>query len=112
MRDGRNLPCRNRPVLAALAVAAADGLGQQAIAVNQGHRHAIDLRLDPDVHPATQPVFRGGPIVQFAQASVDDGVGQGAACSAQGVCGRAQVEAVAPLGELRARLVVEFVGDQ
>ncbi|MCY1244599.1 hypothetical protein D9M72_576860 [compost metagenome] len=112
MRDGRNLPCRNRPVLAALAVAAADCLGQQAAAVNQGHRHAIDFRLDPDVDPVTQPFFDGGPIMQFAQSGVGDGMGQCAPRSAQGVCGRVQVEAVAPLGESRAGLVVEFIGDQ
>ena len=93
-------------------VAATDRLSQQAFAVNQRHRHAVDLGLDPDIASIIEPGVDGATVMEFVQAGVGDGVSNGAACRAQGFGGRASGEAVAPFAQSQTGLIVEFVGDQ
>ena len=63
-----------RPVLAELAVPTADELAELPLAVNQCHRHAVNLGLDPQVLSSAQPVIDGLLIQQFFQAGMSDRV--------------------------------------
>ena len=110
--NGRDLARRGRPVLATYAVAATDGLYQQAIAIHQGDRHAVDFGLNPDIGAAAQPMLDGAGVAQFFQASVHDGVGNRAARGAQWFCGRTELEALAPFGKACPGLVIQLIGDQ
>ncbi|MNR13316.1 hypothetical protein D3C85_1297130 [compost metagenome] len=110
--DAGNLACRGGPVLASESVAATDRLGQQAFAVDQCHRHTVDLGLNPDIVATLQPGFDGATVMQFPQAGLGDGVSNGATCRAQRFGGGAGGEAFSPFVQSNTGLVVEFVGDQ
>ncbi|MNP09923.1 hypothetical protein D3C76_1020510 [compost metagenome] len=112
LRNGADLAGRVGPVLTMHTIAATDRLGQQAIAVNQGHRHAVDLGLGPDLSSTQQPMLDGTRIWQFFQAGMRHWMGQRTARGAQWIGSRAGTEALAPLGQSCEGLIVEFVGDQ
>ncbi|MCY1178993.1 hypothetical protein D9M73_193690 [compost metagenome] len=52
------------------AIAAADQLRQSALAIHQGHRHPIDLGLNPHIVAPVHPGFDGLGISQFVQAGM------------------------------------------
>ena len=89
-RQRWDLPGVARPVLAVLTVAAADGLLQAAIDKHQGHRHAVDLGLHPDVLMVLEPGAHRCFIGQFVQAGLGDRMLQRAATAGQWV-GRGSV---------------------
>ena len=73
-----NLARRRRPVLAKHSIATADHLRQPTFAINQGHRDAIYLGLNPHVLPRRQPGHDCLFVQEFFQACVGDRVAQGA----------------------------------
>ncbi|MCY1176770.1 hypothetical protein D9M73_170540 [compost metagenome] len=101
------------PVLATLAVAATDGLLQPAVPIEQADRHAIHLRLHPEVTASLEPLLHGGGVGQLVEPGVGDGMAYvaGAAVQRGGECWRLLRETGAPLLEAAAGLVVELVGD-
>ncbi|MNI53400.1 hypothetical protein D3C73_1082270 [compost metagenome] len=112
MRNVGDLARRGGPVLALHTVAATDRLRQQALAVHQRHRHAVDLGLRPDIRAITQPVFDGATVTQFFQAGMRHRVDQRSGRGAQWIGGHTEAEALAPLGQACQGLIVEFVGNQ
>ncbi|MNP30881.1 hypothetical protein D3C76_1239780 [compost metagenome] len=103
-----------RPVLPAQAIAAADGANQPAVPIEQADRHAIHLRLHPEIVAAAQPFLHGGWVGQLVEAGMGNRMAQrsGTAVERVGQGGRLLRKAVAPLVEAGAGLVVEFVGDR
>ncbi|MDT4857637.1 hypothetical protein FQZ97_920700 [compost metagenome] len=114
LRDRRQASRPGRPVLTVAAVPPADGLLQMAGTVDQGHRHAIDLGLDPQVFAGRHPVAHRGVIRQLVQSGLCHRVGNAPGAAAQGIGGRRadSGKAAAPLLQLGARLIVELVGYQ
>lgn len=86
---------------------------QCALAIHQGHGHTVDLGLYPDILARAQPGRDGLLIQAFFQAGMDDWMGQVAACAGQRVVrhGRCLGEALAPVRQALARLVVKFIAD-
>ena len=62
------------PVLPTNPVTTTDGLMQNACAINQRHRDAVDFGLYPDILAVAQPCFHGLGFMQFIQAGMGDGV--------------------------------------
>ena len=97
------------PVVPLGAVAPADQLHQAALSVNERHRHAIDLGLDPDIGLAGQPALHGVAVVQLVDARVGNGVGYRAARVGQGRRATGQAEALLQLREALAALVIKLI---
>ncbi len=111
-RDGGDPAGTVGPVLALESIATADGLVQPALSINQGHGHAVDLGLNPQVLAALHPLPDRLVVRQLVQSGMGRRVGNGSAGLEQRVVrlpGR-QGETSAPLGQGLAGLIVEFVG--
>ncbi len=112
LRDGADLARIRGPVVSLDTIATADCLMQAPLAVNQGYRHAVDFRLGPDVLSTVQPSPYGVGILEFLQAGMDNGVRHLSARGAQRLVGRREVETAAPLAQLCAGLIIQFIGHQ
>ncbi|MNF97698.1 hypothetical protein D3C84_805350 [compost metagenome] len=110
--DADNLARRGGPVLAGEPVAATDRLCQLAFAVDQCHRHTVDLGLNPDIASTFEPGVDSATLMELSQAGVGDGVSNRATCRAQGFGGGASREAFLPFAQSQTGLIIEFVGDQ
>ena len=77
--NARDLACGGGPVVAHEAIAPADDLSQATFLIDQGHRHAIHLGLNPDIFACSQPGADGLFILQFLKTCMGNGMRPGAA---------------------------------
>ncbi|MCY1517431.1 hypothetical protein D9M68_521120 [compost metagenome] len=112
--DGGQAPRGVRPVLAVTAVATADGLMQAPGTIDQGHRHTVDLGLNPQILACLDPGTDRGVIRQFSQPGLRHRMGDGPGATGQRI-GWWRYDfgkTTAPPFQAGAGLVVEFVGDR
>ena len=114
-RQRRDLPRSGGPCLTAQTIAAANGLNQTPLAIDQGHRHAVHFRLYPQVGFIFHPVGHADLIRQLAHAGMGHRMTRIAGGRRQIVILRRRArKALSPLrqaqGELVVNLIAHFAG--